>query len=91
MAHTAHDKKLLHRVRRLRGQIEGVERAMEAGQDCASILHLLAASRGAMSGLMAEVLEGHVREHLVDPDRERSTARAAAARQLIDVVRSYVR
>ena len=90
MAHTAHDEKLLSRVRRLRGQIEAVERGIEAGADCAKVLHLIAASRGAINALMTEVLEGHVREHLIDPATERSTARAKAAQQLIDVLHSYL-
>ena len=68
VAHTAHDQKLLDRVRRLRGQIEAIERGIEAGDDCAKVLHLIAASRGAINALMSEVLESHVREHVVDPD-----------------------
>ena len=90
MAHTAHDEKLLSRVRRLRGQIEAIERGIEAGDDCSKVLHLIAASRGAINALMTEVLEGHVREHLVDPEKERSTARGKAAQQLIDVLHSYL-
>jgi DNA-binding FrmR family transcriptional regulator len=90
VAHTAHDEKLLSRVRRLRGQIEAIERGIEAGDDCAKVLHLIAASRGAINALMTEVLEGHVREHLVDPEKERSSARAKAAQQLIDVLHSYL-
>lgn len=90
VAHTAHDEKLLGRVRRLRGQIEAIERGIEAGDDCAKVLHLIAASRGAINALMSEVLEGHVREHVVDPAKERSAARAKGAQQLIDVLRSYL-
>src|ERR1700747_2396854 len=90
MAHTAHDEKLLRRARRLRGQIEAIERGIEAGDDCAKVLHLIAASRGAINALMTEVLEEHVREHVVDPATERSASRAAAAQQLIDVLRSYL-
>lgn len=90
VAHTAHDQKLLGRVRRLRGQIEAIERGIESGDDCAKVLHLIAASRGAINGLMTEVLEGHVREHIVDPAKERSPVRAEAAQQLIDVLRSYL-
>ena len=90
MAHTKHDQKLLSRVRRLRGQIEAIERGIGAGDDCAKVLHLIAASRGAINALMSEVLEGYVREHVVDPAKERSAARAAAAQQLIDVLRSYL-
>jgi DNA-binding FrmR family transcriptional regulator len=90
VAHTAHDEKLLSRVRRLRGQIEAIERGIQSGDDCAKVLHLIAASRGAINALMTEVLEEHVREHLIDPATERSPARAKAAQQLIDVLHSYL-
>jgi DNA-binding FrmR family transcriptional regulator len=52
-------------------------------------MHLLAACRGAVGSLTAEVLEGHVRSHIVDPDG--STKRAQAAADLIEVLRTYVR
>ncbi len=72
MSHTIKDKaKLLHRVRRVRGQIEAVERALEDEKGCANVLHLVVAARGAMNSLMAEIIEGHIRTHVVDPNRER--------------------
>ena len=71
MAHTVRDKqKLLRRVRRIIGQVAAVERALENEDDCADIMQLIAAARGAMNSLMAEVVEGHVRYHMVDPDRK---------------------
>jgi len=92
MAHTIRDKaKLLARVRRIRGQIEATERALEDESGCAQVLHLIAATRGAINSLMAEVLEGHIRTHVVDPDHEPDRARAAGAEELIEVVRSYLR
>ena len=92
MAHTIRDKaKLLNRVRRLRGQLEAVERGLEDERDCSSILQLIAACRGAMNGLMAEVLEGHVRMHVLDPDAEPKSKRARAAQELLDVVKAYLR
>jgi FrmR/RcnR family transcriptional regulator, repressor of frmRAB operon len=64
VAHTIRDKtKLLGRIRRIIGQTQAVERAMEGEQECAEILRLIAASRGAMNALMAEVLAEHIREH----------------------------
>jgi DNA-binding FrmR family transcriptional regulator len=69
MAHTIRDrKKLLDRVRRLRGQFDAAETALENEEDCTRILHLLGACRGALNGLMSEVLEGHIRFHVVNPD-----------------------
>lgn len=90
MAHIGNDQKLLGRVRRLRGQIEAIERGIEGSADCVKVLHLIAASRGAINALMSEVLESHVREHVVDPAKERSASRAAGAQQLIDVLHSYL-
>ncbi|HXW83356.1 MAG TPA: metal/formaldehyde-sensitive transcriptional repressor [Candidatus Binataceae bacterium] len=92
MAETMREKdKLLARARRLRGQLQAVERALEAGKGCAEVLHLLAAARGAMNGLMAEVLEDHIRLHVVDPASERNHSRARGAEELIEVVQAYLR
>lgn len=81
---------MLARVRRLRGQVEAIERALEAEAGCAEVLHLLAASRGAMNGLMAEVIEDHVREH-VAADELTAVARAEGTDELLDVIRSYLK
>ncbi|MGL6336659.1 metal/formaldehyde-sensitive transcriptional repressor [Aeromonas jandaei] len=65
MSHTIHDKKkLLARVRRIKGQAGALESALEQESDCTAILQQIAAIRGAVNGLMLEVLEGHMREHL---------------------------
>ena len=91
MSHTTKEKaKLLARVRRIRGQIEAVERALEAETGCVKVLHLLAASRGAMNGLMAEVIEDHVREHVAAADLSES-ARAEGTTELLDVIRTYLK
>lgn len=92
MGHTVREKqKLLNRVRRLRGQIEAVERALETELGCADVLQLIAGARGAINGLMAEVMEDHIRQHVVDPAREPDAGRARGAEELIDVVRSYLK
>jgi DNA-binding FrmR family transcriptional regulator len=92
VAHTIREKtKLIHRVRRIRGQIEAIERALEAEQECADVLQLIAASRGAMNSLMAEVLEGHIRFHILDAKHQGSSEQAEGAQELIDVVRSYLK
>ena len=92
MAHVIRDKKkLLNRVRRIRGQVEAVERALESEAECAHILHTIAACRGAINGLMTEVLEGHIRFHLVDPNNRPTSAQSIAAQELIDVIKQYVR
>jgi DNA-binding FrmR family transcriptional regulator len=90
MAHTIHEKqKLLNRVRRIRGQVEAIERALQGEAPCAEVMHLIAASRGAMNGLLAEVVEEHIRTHLVDPSKHRDALDQDAAEQLVDVVHSY--
>ena len=92
MAHTIREKsKLLARVRRIRGQVEAVERALEAEAGCSDVLQLLASVRGAMNGLMAEVMEDHIRMHVVDPAHEADPGRARGAEELIDVVRTYLK
>jgi DNA-binding FrmR family transcriptional regulator len=62
-------RKLLNRVRRLRGQIDAIERALESEEPCGEIMQRLTAAKGAMNGLTAEVLSGHIRLHLFDADR----------------------
>jgi len=91
LSHTAREKaKLLARVRRIRGQVEAIERALEAEAGCAEVLHLLAASRGAMNGLMAEVIEDHVREHVAARDLT-DAERGEGADELLEVIRAYLK
>jgi DNA-binding FrmR family transcriptional regulator len=92
MSHTTRNKqKLLARVRRIKGQVEGIERALDAEQECGDVMHLIAATRGAMAGLMAEVVEDHVREHLVDEAKHPGALDSDAAEQLLEVVRTYLK
>lgn len=92
MAHTIQEKKkLILRVRRIRGQIEAVERALTSEQDCSDILQLITAARGAMNGLMAELLEDHVRFHVLDPKRKPTSGQALAADELVDIVKAYLK
>jgi FrmR/RcnR family transcriptional regulator, repressor of rcnA expression len=79
--------KLLNRVRRVRGQLDAVERALQAEDDCANVLMMLAACRGGISALMAEVLEDHIRLHLVQ-GRTRESSKDLAD-DLIDIVHAY--
>ena len=92
MAHTVRDKqKLLMRVRRIRGQIDALEKLLAAEADCSKTLHLTVACRGAINSLMAEILEGHIRFHVVNPDDKPTPEQVAAAEDVIDVVRSYLK
>jgi DNA-binding FrmR family transcriptional regulator len=92
LAHILRDqKKMLNRVRRIRGQVESIENAIERGADCSDILHTISACRGAINALMAEVLDGHIRFHVVDPDRNPGSEKARATQELIDVIKTYLR
>lgn len=92
MAHTTKDKeKLLNRVRRIKGQIDAVEKALDGDQECSKVLQTIAAIRGAVNGLMAEVMEGHVRHHVLDPSRKPSAEQSEAAEELIEIVNRYLK
>ena len=90
MSHTKREKlKLLNRVRRVRGKIEAVERALEDEDGCAAVLHLIVAARGGLSSLMTEVIEDHIRLHVVDP--EKGAERNRGAEELIEAVQAYLK
>ena len=90
MSHTIRQKaKLLNRVRRLRGQVDAIERALESEAECAQIMHVIAACRGALNGLLGEVVEEHIQSHLVEPLKNTDPVAANAAEDLVDVFRGY--
>ncbi|UNK42640.1 formaldehyde-responsive transcriptional repressor FrmR [Luteimonas sp. S4-F44] len=90
MPHSPEEKKrVLARVRRMRGQLDALERALEAGAECAPVLQQLAAIRGAVNGLMAGVLESHLREELAGASS--ADRRQASIDDAIALVRSYLR
>ena len=92
MAHTTRDReKLLRRIRRIRGQIEAIERTLSGEHECAELLQQVAACRGALNGLMAELIEGHIQFHVLNPEGGKSSSRAKAADELVDVVRAYLK
>jgi len=92
MAHTIKEKgKLILRVKRIRGQIEAVERALNNEQPCSDILQLITAARGAMNGLMAELLEDQVKFHVLDPKRKPTSEQVLAADELVDIVKAYLK
>lgn len=90
MAHTQHNKKkLISRVRRIQGQANALETAIEEGKECATVLQQIAAIRGATNGLMMEVLDGHVREHLgedISPEQRQHEIEV-----LLGVLKSYIK
>jgi DNA-binding FrmR family transcriptional regulator len=91
-AMSQHDRerlKLLQRVRKMRGQLDAVEKALGVDEDCGDQLMLLAAVRGGVNGLMGEILEDHIRFHLVDGAKEQIAPELAE--DLIDLVRAYLK
>lgn len=92
MAHSTEEKKkLLNRVRRIRGQIEAVERALDQEAECSDVLHNISACRGALDALMAEVIEGHIRFHVLDPHTAATDEQTQAADDLIHALRAYLK
>jgi DNA-binding FrmR family transcriptional regulator len=92
MSHVAKEKaKLLNRLKRMRGQIEAIERAVDADNECATVLQQATACRGALDGFIAEVIEDHIREHMVDARSEREAPQVLAAEELIEIVHQYLK
>jgi len=90
MSHTiTHKTKLLARIRRIKGQVEAIERALDQEAGCADVLQLVASVRGAINGLTAELIEDHVEHHVLEA--ETAPARRQAADELIDVIRTYLK
>lgn len=91
MAHTIKGKtKLLNRLRRIRGQSDALEKALEAEADCAAILQQIAAIRGAVNGLMSEVLEHHLRDHLGSEATD-AAQRGRDLEEVVSVLKSYLK
>ena len=91
MSHTTKNKaKTLSRVRRIKGQVEAIERALETEGECEEILQLVASCRGALNGLMAELIDGHLRFHVLDSEQKTSRSQLEAADELMAVVKRYL-
>jgi DNA-binding FrmR family transcriptional regulator len=90
--HTVREReKLVSRVRRIRGQVEAVERAITEEKGCYEVLQTVTAARGALNSLVAEMIEDHIRFHVLDPEEKVPLKRSRAADELIDIVRAYVK
>jgi DNA-binding FrmR family transcriptional regulator len=89
--HTIRNKrKLIARVRRIRGQLEAAERALEGEAGCSQVLQTVSSVRGALNGLVGELIEEHIRTHVVDEKRSTGPQREAAE-ELVQIVRAYVK
>ena len=83
-------KRLLNRVRRIMGQVAAIEKSLDQESACSDALHNISACRGAMDALMAEVIEGHIRFHLMD-EKHQTEEQARAADDLVEALRTYLR
>ena len=83
-------QKLVSRIKRLAGQIDAVQRSVTDGDECADILMLLAAIRGGVNSLMAEILEDHIRLHITHPNRATDSPEELTE-DLIGLVRAYLK
>ena len=91
MSHIEKEKqKLVARIKRIRGQVDSIERSLSSGDDCADVLMLLANVRGGVNSLMAEVLEDHIRLHMMSSEKG-SLPPTELAEDLIDLVRAYLK
>ncbi|MBI2728487.1 MAG: metal/formaldehyde-sensitive transcriptional repressor [Polaromonas sp.] len=91
MAHTLKNKKsLLTRIRRIKGQATALEGALDSEAGCSEILQQIAAIRGAVNGLMMEVLDGHLREHL-GTEALSAVQREKDIDQVVSIFRSYMK
>ena len=89
MGHVSANKdSLIKRVKRIAGQIQALERELEADADCAKTLHLVAATRGAINGLMEKIIEDHARAHVADPALSEE-ARSKGVEELLEAIRRY--
>ena len=82
---------MLARVKRIRGQVEGIERALENEAGCETMMHQIAGVRGALAGLMMEVVEDHIQGHLVDRVKYPEALDKEAAETLVATIRTYLK
>jgi DNA-binding FrmR family transcriptional regulator len=88
---TQNREKLLNRIRRIRGQLNAVENGIVGEDACAAVLQTLVSCRGALNSLIAELLEGHVRSHVVDPAKNPSSRQSKGAQELLKILRTYLK
>jgi DNA-binding FrmR family transcriptional regulator len=88
---TQHKKELLLRAKRIQGQVEALVRALSEERDCSEVLQVMSAARGAMNSLMAELLEGHIRSHVLNGKQKPTSKQVTAADEVIDMVKSYLK
>ena len=84
-------KKLLARIRRIRGQVDAVEKALENDSEEAETMQLIASIRGAINGLMGELIEDHIQVHLIEPIENPDPQWLDETKQLVSILRTYLK
>lgn len=88
MSHTVKNKdKLKKRINRIKGQLDAVVNILDGEEEPYKILQLLSSSRGALLGLMGEIIEGHIMEHVVEADSQKNAA--IAGKEVTEILRSF--
>jgi len=89
--HTVESKDdLILRIKKIRGQLNAAERALEEESNCSRVLHSLITCKGAIGSLISEILEGHIHEHILDPKSKPTRDQIKAARELVDMIKTYL-
>jgi FrmR/RcnR family transcriptional regulator, repressor of frmRAB operon len=92
MSHTIKQKQdLLLRAKRIQGQVEALVRALDEERDCSEVLHVMSAARGAMNSLMSGLLEGHMRNHVLNGKQRPTSKQVQAVDEVIEMVKSYLK
>lgn len=92
MSHTIKQKQdLILRSKRIQGQVDALVRALDEERDCSEVLHIMSAARGAMNSLMSELLEGHIRDHVLNGKQRPTSKQVQAADEVIEMVKSYLK
>lgn len=79
----------MSRVNRIKGQLDAFSKAIESEQDCYQVIQLLASCRGALNGLMSDVVERHIREHIVEAENKKEASKSAE--DLVDIMKSFLK
>jgi DNA-binding FrmR family transcriptional regulator len=92
MAHTVGEKKkLLARVNRIQGQLQSIREAIEQEKECGVVLQQIAACRGAVNGLLVEIVEGEIKFHVLSEDAKVGSREFKAAESLVEILHRYVK
>jgi len=73
---------LLKRLKRIEGQVRGIEKMIASGRDCESVITQLTATRSAIEGVGALVLNNYMRFCFRETDETQSAGLCSLARAI---------